>query len=116
MLGHSSAGKTTYMAALYYRMENGVYDYKMRYDVWTNYWYKHYTQNNMYYTIDEAIKEGEELKSTSIGVSKGKYPSPTEIKQEYVFLMYSSCFFPKRHTSFSCATGFSLLTLLWVGE
>lgn len=87
MLGPSSAGKTTYMAALYYRMENGVYDYKMRYDVWTNYWYKRYAQNNMYYTHDEAIKEGEELKSTSIGVSKGKYPSPTVIKQEYVFKM-----------------------------
>ena len=72
MLGHSSAGKTTYMAALYYRMANGVYDYKMRYDVWANYWYKRYTQNNMYYTIDEAIKEEKDLKNISIGVSKGK--------------------------------------------
>ena len=49
MLGHSSSGKTTYMAALYYRMTNGLYDYKMRYDQWGNYWYKRYTQNNKNY-------------------------------------------------------------------
>ena len=29
MLGHSGAGKTTYLAALYYRMTNGLYDYTM---------------------------------------------------------------------------------------
>lgn len=57
MLGHSSSGKTTYMAALYYRMTNGLYDYKMRYDQWGNYWYKRYTQNNKNYTILEVKRK-----------------------------------------------------------
>lgn len=87
MLGHSSAGKTTYMAALYYRMTKGVYNYKMRYDEWNNYWYKHYTQGNRHYTREEAKKEGKELETTSLNVSKGIYPPPTAIRQEYVFRM-----------------------------
>lgn len=87
MLGHSSAGKTTYMAALYYRMSNGLYGYKMRYDNWANYWFKHYTKNNIYYTIDESEKEGKDLETISQNVSKGIYPPATAIRQEYVFKM-----------------------------
>ena len=92
MLGHSSSGKTTYMAALYYRMTNGLYDYKMRYDQWGNYWYKRYTQNNKNYTILEAEKEEKDLERTSLNVSKGIYPPPTAIKQEYVFKMQYKSF------------------------
>lgn len=87
MLGHSSAGKTTYMAALYYRMSNGLYDYKMRYDYWTNYWYKHYTKNNGNYTIYESKQEEKDLYQISQNVSKGIYPPATAIRQEYVFKM-----------------------------
>lgn len=87
MLGHSGAGKTTYVAALYYRMTNGLYDYTMEYDYWHNYWYKHYGKENYNYTTDEAKKEGEELKKVSQNISNGLYPPPTAIKQEYVFRM-----------------------------
>lgn len=87
MLGHSSAGKTTYMAALYHLMGNGLYDYKMWYDKWVNYFYKRYTLNNMYYTINEAEKEELELKRLSIDISNGKYPLSTAIKQEYILKM-----------------------------
>jgi len=85
MLGHSSAGKTTYMAALYYRMANGIYDYKMTFDRWENYWYKRYTLDNKNYDYEESQKEEEELKKTSEDVSRGIYPPATAIKQEYVF-------------------------------
>lgn len=87
MLGHSSAGKTTYMAALYYRMSNGAYDYKMRYDHWTNYFYKRYTKHNINYTIGESEREGKDLEKISQNVSRGIYPPPTAIRQEYVFKM-----------------------------
>lgn len=87
MLGHSSAGKTTYMAALYYRMTNGVYDYKMRYDSWANYIFKHYTRHNSYYTQEDSELEEKELNEISNNVSKGIYPPPTAIKQEYLFKM-----------------------------
>lgn len=87
MLGHSSAGKTTYMAALYYRMSNGLYDYKMRYDSWANYFFKHYEKNNYNYTIDESEQEGKDLDKISRNVSKGIYPPATAIRQEYVFKM-----------------------------
>ncbi len=85
MLGHPSAGKTTYLAALYYRMINGLYDYKMCYDNWGTYWYNHYIKDNIYYTFEEAKKEGEDLKNVSFNVSEGKYPPPTAIRQEYFF-------------------------------
>lgn len=87
MLGHSGAGKTTYMSALYHIMTNGIYDFKMLYDNWTNYYYKHYTCGNYNYTLDEATKEGEELERVSQNVSNGIYPPATAIKQEYVFKM-----------------------------
>lgn len=87
MLGHSSAGKTTYMAALYYRMSNGLYDYKMHYDSWANYWFKRYIKKNINYTIDESEKEGKDLETISQNVSKGIYPPATAIRQEYVFKM-----------------------------
>lgn len=87
MLGNSSAGKTTYMAALYYRMTNGLYDYKMRYDQWANYWYKHYILNNQLYTLTESTKEENELNLVSGNLCKGIYPPPTAIRQEYVFKM-----------------------------
>lgn len=85
MLGLSSAGKTTFMAALYHRMVEGVYDYTMRYDVFSNYWYKKFTLNNNLYSIDEAIKEETELKTVSRNVTRGIYPPPTAIRQEYLF-------------------------------
>ncbi len=44
MLGLSGAGKTTYVAALYYRMANGLYDYTMEYNYWNNYMYKRYVK------------------------------------------------------------------------
>lgn len=87
MLGNSSAGKTTYMAALYYRMTNGIYGYKMRYDQWANYSYKHYTLNNQLYTIAESAKEENELNLVSQNLCRGIYPPPTAIRQEYVFKM-----------------------------
>ena len=87
MLGHSTSGKTTFMAALYYRMTNGLYNYKMKYDKWANYWYKRHTLNNYYYTLEEAEKEEKELNQISLNVTKGIYPPPTAIKQEYVFTM-----------------------------
>lgn len=87
MLGHSSAGKTTYMAALYYRMSNGLYDYKMRYDYWANYFFKRYTKNNSHYTIDESKREEKDLEQISRNISKGIYPPATAIRQEYVFKM-----------------------------
>lgn len=87
MLGHSSAGKTTYMAALYYRMVNGLYNYKMRYDRWANYWFKHYTRGNYNYTLEESEKEEKDLNLISANVAKGIYPPPTAIRQEYVFKM-----------------------------
>jgi len=87
MLGHSSAGKTTYMAALYYRMVNGLYNYKMRYDRWANYWYKRYTKGNNNYTIEESEQEEKDLNLISSNVAKGIYPPPTAIRQEYVFKM-----------------------------
>lgn len=85
MLGLSSAGKTTFMAALYHRMVEGVYDYTMRYDVFSNYWYKRYTLNNNLYSLDEARKEETELKTVSRNVTRGIYPPPTAIRQEYLF-------------------------------
>lgn len=85
MLGLSSAGKTTFMAALYHRMIEGVYDYTMRYDVFSNYWYKRYTLNNNLYSLDEARKEETELKTVSRNVTRGIYPPPTAIRQEYLF-------------------------------
>ena len=85
MLGQSSAGKTTFMAALYHRMVEGVYDYSMRYDVFSNYWYKKYQLNNNLYSLDEARKEENELKTVSLNVTKGIYPPPTAIRQEYLF-------------------------------
>ena len=87
MLGHSSAGKTTYMAALYHIMSNGLYDYTLRYDRWTNYWYKHFIKNNMFYTVDESEQEGKDLEMISQNVSKGIYPPATAIRQEYIFKM-----------------------------
>jgi len=87
MLGHSSAGKTTFMAALYFRMSNGVYEYKMRFNKWANYWYKRYTLNNNNYTIAESEQEEKELEQISVNVSKGIYPPATAIRQEYVFKM-----------------------------
>lgn len=87
MLGHSSAGKTTYMAALYYRMSNGLFDYKMRYDQWANYFFKKYTLNNNNYTFEESEKEEKELERISQNVNRGIYPPPTAIRQEYVFKM-----------------------------
>ena len=71
MLGHSTSGKTTFMAALYYRMTNGLYNYKMKYDKWANYWYKRHTQNNCYYTLEEAEKEEKELNQTELGKKLG---------------------------------------------
>lgn len=85
MLGHSSAGKTTFMAALYYRMSKGVYSYSMRYDVFANYWYKKYTLNNCHFSFEEAKKEEKDLETDSQNVSKGIYPPPTAIRQEYIF-------------------------------
>ena len=87
MLGHSSAGKTTFMAALYFRMSNGLYDYKMRYDSFANYWFKRYTKNHSNYTLDESRQEEKELEMISQNVSKGIYPPATAIRQEYVFKM-----------------------------
>lgn len=87
MLGHSSAGKTTYMAALYYRMVNGLYNYKMRYDRLANYWFKHYTKGNYNYTMEESEQEEKDLNIISTNVAKGIYPPPTAIRQEYVFKM-----------------------------
>lgn len=87
MLGHSTSGKTTFMAALYYRMTNGLYNYKMKYAKWANYWYKRYILKNNYYTLEEAEKEEKELEQISLNVTKGIYPPPTAIKQEYVFTM-----------------------------
>lgn len=87
MLGHSGAGKTTYVAALYYRMANGLYDYTMEYGYWDNYMYKRYVKGNFNYTLGEAEREGVELKSVSQNIRKGLYPPPTAIKQEYVFRM-----------------------------
>lgn len=87
MLGLSGAGKTTYVAALYYRMANGLYDYTMEYNYWNNYMYKRYVKGNYNYTLDEAVRERAELKSVSQNISKGLYPPPTAIKQEYVFRM-----------------------------
>ena len=69
MLGHSSAGKTTFMAALYYRMSKGVYSYSMRYDVFANYWYKKYTLNNCHFSFEEAKKEEKDLGTDSQNVS-----------------------------------------------
>lgn len=85
MLGLSSAGKTTFMAALYHRMVEGVYDYTMRYDTFSNYFYKKYTLNNNLYSLEEAKKEETELKTVSHNVTKGIYPPPTAIRQEYLF-------------------------------
>lgn len=85
MLGLSSAGKTTFMAALYHRMVEGVYDYTMRYDRFSNYFYKKYTLNNNLYSLEEAKKEETELKTVSHNVTKGIYPPPTAIRQEYLF-------------------------------
>lgn len=87
MLGHSSAGKTTFMAALYYRMSNGVYEYTMRFNKWANYWYKRYTLNNSNYTLAESEQEEKDLEQISVNVSKGIYPPATAIRQEYVFKM-----------------------------
>lgn len=87
MIGHSSAGKTTFMAALYYRMTNVLYDYKMRYDWWANYWYKRYTLGNHNFSLEEAQKEEKELETISKNINSGIYPPPTAIKQEYVFKM-----------------------------
>lgn len=61
MLGLSGAGKTTYVAALYYRMANGLYDYTMEYNYWNNYMYKRYVKGNYNYTLDEAVRERAEL-------------------------------------------------------
>lgn len=85
MLGQSSAGKTTFMAALYHRMVEGIYNYSMRYDVFSNYWYKKYTLKNKLFSLDEARKEETELKTISHNVTKGIYPPPTAIRQEYLF-------------------------------
>lgn len=85
MLGHSSAGKTTFMAALYYRMSQGIYSYSMRYDWFANYWYKKYTLNKCHFSFEEAKKEEKDLKTFSQNVSKGIYPPPTAIRQEYIF-------------------------------
>lgn len=87
MLGHSSSGKTTFMAALYYRMSSGLYDYKMYYDKWANYGYKRYTQSNYNYTLEESEQEEKDLQLISQNVSKGIYPPATAIRQEYVFKM-----------------------------
>lgn len=66
-------------------MVEGVYDYTMRYDVFSNYWYKRYTLNNNLYSLDEARKEETELKTVSRNVTRGIYPPPTAIRQEYLF-------------------------------
>lgn len=87
MIGHTSAGKTTYMAALYHKMHKGLHNYKVRYDTWNNYLYQHYDLRNRNYTYEEAEKEGKNLEQLAKNVSKGIYPSPTAIKQEYVFKM-----------------------------
>ncbi len=87
MIGHSSAGKTTFMAALYYRMKESAYDYTMSFDVWANYFHKNYVQKNNNYDLNEAKKEKEELDMVSKNVVNGIYPPPTSIKQEYVFTM-----------------------------
>ena len=85
MLGHSCAGKTTYMAALYKEMSKGVYDYSIRYDIMSNYLYKKNILHNQCFTLSEAKKEEEELRIISDNICKGIYPPPTAIKQEYIF-------------------------------
>ena len=87
MLGHSAAGKTSFMAALYYRMLSGVNDYSMRYDHWENYYYKHYACHNYNYSIEDAINEEKGLKIVCENIAKGIYPPSTAIKQEYLFKM-----------------------------
>lgn len=85
MLGHSKAGKTTFMSALYHRMSNGVYNYKMRYDSWVNYLHKKNDLHIYNYTTEEARKERDALIKSGEDLLKGIYPSPTCVKQEYVF-------------------------------
>lgn len=91
MIGHSNAGKTTYMAALYKRMSQGIYDYTMRVSIW-NMFMRHvcgtYNNNNegdFHYSINDAQQEEKDLQLLADQLMRGVYPPSTAIRQYYSF-------------------------------
>ena len=67
MLGHSGAGKTTYMASMYELMNR---------------------TNKGFKVIADDQAEHIELLQRAVGIRKGIYPPPTVQRREYNFTLY----------------------------
>lgn len=100
MLGHSNAGKTTYMAALYHLMQEEILGYSMDVDIeetCAQNRYGHprrelrtnnYRKYNPNYTWEDAEQEEEDLTESGKNLTKGIYPPSTAIRQRYFFHLY----------------------------
>lgn len=105
MIGHSNSGKTSYMAALYQCMKNGIYDYTMKYDDWDNYMHRHYYQNRKYYQWEDAKQEKRELDKLGNNIVQGIYPPSTAIRQEYLFSLAYKKYSPVKFSWFDYRGG-----------
>lgn len=86
MLGHSGAGKTTYMAALYAIMKDGLGGYSINCN-----FSEYFSHNGDKYPesfkalCDSFIAQRKDLETIARNIKKGKYPASTMVKQEYYF-------------------------------
>lgn len=85
MLGHSGAGKTTFMAGLYAVMKTGKVGYNIDCNFAEYYRYNYKTNSDFGLLCKSFDTQEKDLEKIAHDISAGKYPPATMVKQEYFF-------------------------------